>query len=217
MDAARQPFISGLRWPLVENVRWPALCAALLSLAFLAGCTAPKPLGAHGTADGPNCGAGSLYENVDRTFRLCVPLGWTSHPNINGVDVWLATPVQPGDLFQDSVTVTRLRVLDNTTLAMYTEWHETQTRIYDGLHNYTVVSRADGTLAGHPAWRIEYVAIYPIPVDGRVVNATMYWQQIITLHEGVAYVLTYTALAEANQAYLAPFANVVDSFRFTDR
>jgi hypothetical protein len=187
----------------------PAMRAwTVLAALLLAGCAGG------GSQDLPDCGNGRPLENVDRTYRLCVPAGWTYQAHWEGQELFLyAPPDSAQDPFRENVILARERVADNVTLDEYVRRNLDSTR--EVLSNFTVIARTNTTLGGEDAVRVSfaYLLSQRLP-DGNVTGMVIGGDQTLALHDRIAYVVTFTAEAAKQGVHQQAADSVAASLRF---
>ena len=182
---------------------WTVLVAAML-----AGCAGG------GSQDLPDCGNGREHENVDATYRVCVPAGWTHQEHWQGQELFLYAPSDSQqDPFRENVILARERVADNLTLDGYVARNLESTP--QVLANFTLLSRTNTTLGGEPAVRLAFAYILwsQLP-DGNATGIVLSGDQVLALHGTVAYVITFTAEASRQGVHQAAADSVASSLRF---
>lgn len=184
-----------------------ASAALAFLLAALAGCSGP------GTTPAPpgdfTCavGTGVPFENVDRSFGFCLPARWGLQTNVYTTDVYLTSPIEGYDTFQENLNLIRERVAANMTLDSYVQAHIE--RIPGLVQNFTSAAPRVGALDGQESRLLEYNGVF-----AQLSNQTLHWQQTLAIHDGVAYLFTYTALEGTQGIFQAPVDSILASFRF---
>ncbi|MHB8634278.1 MAG: hypothetical protein ACYDBQ_10005 [Thermoplasmatota archaeon] len=172
---------------------------ALAAFLLLCGCvdTVHPP---------PACASGVPFQNIDATYHLCLPSGWSGKANVQGTDLYLSAPLQPGATFRDNVVLIR-HLAGNLTALTYVE-REVIPAIPVALRNATAASTSNLTLGGEAASRVSYAGVF------RSTNLTMRFEQWVVIHHHVVYEFTYTALAGTEGTFESSVEDVVNSLQF---
>lgn len=200
---------------------WSRFALVVLSLSALvvAGCYSSPPAATSSPGDsspGPSatptlsappvaCSSGTPLSNLDRTYGLCVPPGWSFIRNVETAEFKLvAPPESESDGFLESIYVTRNDIADNATLDQFVDYEIGL--LGSTVQNITFIAGANRTLGGAPAFILEYRGL-----SGQDYRHAV---QVIAVREGIAYLITLLTEEGHQQTFQAPAEFVWTSFRY---
>ncbi len=175
------------------------LVAAVMVVAVLtAGCT----FNVGTTSPSPSPSASStLTYNSTQGFAMKYPSDWTKDETNATLAVLFGLPTNNKT---ENLNVQVLNLSSSDSLSTLTDEGIANAQSYD---NFTQIAANNTTLAGYPAYKIVFTAT----IDGNFVKV----QQVWTVYEGKAYIITYKAAPANYDAYASTAQQMIDSFTTT--
>ena len=147
-----------------------------------------------------------IYTDTERGFTVSFPEGWEQdvYDDFNLV-AFLSPPQGSSDRFQDNVNIqvqpargrdTDLQDFLDTTLGELTT----------NLSNSQIREQTDTTLDGEPAIQLVYT--------GDQQDMQFKWLMTFAIHDGKAYVFSYTAEQTTYETFFSEAKGILDSFQF---
>jgi hypothetical protein len=188
--------------------------AALLTVAVTtAGCTTstnptPTPIAATQTSVGNNTTFSSAA-GFNITYPKTLKIDSTTNASVQvRIYVYLAT-----NNTIDAVNVATYDLNANATLEDFTAFNKGGINDYP---NYQTISNNTTTFAGKPAYNIVWQATVPVQLNETAVkNTTLKVMQTYVINNNKGYVVTYKALPNDYDTYLAQAQRIMDSFVLT--
>ena len=145
------------------------------------------------------------YKNDSLDFKLKYPGDWTLQEGVQGAVAILLSPKETGlDKFQENVNISIQELGDQRlTLAALTQLITMQVR--EVLGNVRIIESSSYSLAGQPAQRI----VYTVDIDYQLKMVSAW-----TIHNGRAYILTYTGEFDRFVAFMPKVEKIFGSFQF---
>lgn len=159
------------------------------------------PLGADGKAAQD---AMPVYRNADSGLEAQYPAGWKAVEGLMGAAVFFASPLESKeDKFSENVNiiVEDVSAHPGMTLGKYIERAKAKLAVF--ITEYSPKDSRDSILSGQPAKLIEYT--------GRQGVFNLHILQSVTLIDGKAYVVTFTAEEDNYERYLPAAKRIMDS------
>ena len=126
-------------------------------------------------------------------------------------DVRLMVYLATNDTFT-SVSVPNPIDLDpNATLSDFVKYNLGSVNDYP---NYQLISNNSTTLGGKPAYTVVWQATVPVQNDSTTQNTTLKVMQTFVVNNAQGYVVTYKAITDDYNTYLAQAQRIMNSFKF---
>jgi hypothetical protein len=188
--------------------------AALLTVAVTtAGCTTttnptPTPIAATQTTVGNNMTFSSAA-GFNITYPKTLKIDSTTNASVQvRIYVYLAT-----NNTIDAVNVATFGLTSNDTLSDFVAFNINEINNYP---NYQLVSNSSTTIGGTPAYNVVWQATIPVQLNETAVkNTTLKVMQTYVINNNKGYVVTYKALPNDYDTYLAQAQRIMDSFVLT--
>jgi serine/threonine-protein kinase len=150
------------------------------------------------------------YENSSFGLKFQSPSSWSkveiSSPRL--IDIKFISLSNTSDKFPTTIDIAIEKNLGNiTSLDQYA--HVADETLNTSFSSFNMSTSGSTFLAGFPA--IERVFDYKLTIPEVLLKA----RQIFTIHNNMAYVITYTSEATRYSNYLPIFGKIVDSFQIT--
>jgi len=168
--------------------------------------------GATGTASSPSSSSDNVsyeefasYSDSKYGFTLQYPKDWEKQAGAMGSAVLILSPREgDSDTFRENVNVLVQTLPDKMTLDQYTKLSLDQAPKL--ISRFDLLDQGPTQLAGRPARRVHY--------RGEQGVFRLEWEQVWSVLEGQAFVLTYTAERARYGTYLRTAEAMFASFRF---
>ena len=175
-------------------LRWAAVAAVACWVVLAAGCAAPQDEG---------CPAGATeHMDAEEGYAYCVPAGWQP-AKVGSVTVYVA-PGAAADGFGENVNVVTEDVGSMASAQRYRD--QSLALLPQAIDGFELVGSAPFEVRGEDGASVEYT--------GRQGALELRWFQVYAVHDGTAYVATYTAEEEGYAAYLQPAKDAFSTLRF---
>ncbi len=176
-----------------------ALPVFVVAVILLAGCSsAPTPRG----APAMSCGQDPAFTDSMGGFGYCFPAEWTRR-DVGNFAVFLSPLEGSSDAFQENVNMVWAPVGGRTLK----EYVDSNIKALEGsLEDYYFLKRGAFPGAMVLGEQIEYT--------GTQGTYTLHWVQTYWVHDGLGYVLSYTAQHGHEETFRADANNVTLSVRF---
>ena len=145
------------------------------------------------------------YTDATYGFNIGYPSEWERQQGAAGSAVAFLSPVEgTSDDFRENVNVLIQTLPDGSfTLEKYTQLSLQQApSLITGFH---LLDQGSTSLSGSPADRVHY--------QGEQGNFLLEWEQVWTVKDGKAFILTYTAKRDRYQAQLGTAESMFTTFR----
>jgi eukaryotic-like serine/threonine-protein kinase len=144
------------------------------------------------------------YTNTAQGFSIRYPQGWEKREGALGTAVLLLSPREgTSDEFQENVNVLVQKVPDKMSLEEYSKLSiEQAPKLITG---FRLLDQGSTTLGESPAHRIHY--------RGEQGAFHLEWEQVWSVLEGQAFIITYTAERDRYQMYRPTAEAMIASFR----
>ena len=145
-----------------------------------------------------------VYRNADYGLEAQYPAGWKAVEGLMGTAVVFASPLESKeDKFSENVNiiVEDVSAHPGMTLGKYIERAKAKLAVF--ITEYSPKDSRDSILAGQPAKMIEYT--------GRQGVFNLHILQAVTLVNGKAYVVTFTAEEGNYERYLPAAKRIIES------
>jgi hypothetical protein len=158
------------------------LVAALTLTAAACGGTATTTTT---TTDGGARGGRPVF-STEYPFAVSYPSEWTTElDSLGTVVIFLSPLLDAGDTFSENVNVV-VESLRGSALSLDEYMDLTMEVLDEVIVGFSLADEGATTLGGRPAHFIEYTGTEP------TVGLSLTWLQVIAIHDGNAYVVTYT-------------------------
>lgn len=146
------------------------------------------------------------YTNTDSGVKVNYPKDWEKRENFSGTILMvLAQPESDMDLFQENVNIL-LEELPSAEITL-DEYKDASTeQIELGIENYSLIDLSKIDINGTPGYKITY--------SGSAEGYNYKWLQVFCVKDSTAYIMTYTADADANgfEKFLPQVQEMINSF-----
>lgn len=147
----------------------------------------------------------TTYTNKKYNFKIGYPSGWQITENyMNAEAIFLSQSENANDKFRENVNIVVVNLPANTGLEIVKNSTVNQLRSY--VKNFNLEAEKAVTWAGQDAYAIVYTGILN--------NCKLRWQQILTVKNEHAFVLTYTAEETSYTKFFPFFNQIAASFTF---
>ncbi len=186
-----------------------AVIVAALALVACGGGSTSTSTSASSSAASPTSSSAAVpdgfrsYTHESPAFSIGYPTPWATTEGVGGAIVtFLAPTTSSSDAFRENVNVLQQTLPSGMTLAQYAK-----TSIQNAgsvVSDFNVVSQGATTLSGEPAVEVEFT--------GSAKGKPYRWYAQWMVHDGSAWVLTYTAEPDAYAQYLDDAKATIGSF-----
>lgn len=150
-------------------------------------------------------GTPGVYENASYGFRMSYPLDWTVEEDTFDTIVMFLSPLRPGDEFAENVNIVA-ESLGGMALSL-TEYVEVSVEVLEGvIPGFTLIDEGPDEVDGLPAHTLVFS-------DGEE-DGGLLWVQSMVLHDGWAFIFTYTA-GEDFDLFFDDALAIFESWEFT--
>jgi serine/threonine-protein kinase len=145
------------------------------------------------------------YVSKKYGFKIDYPSNWEFREKVmNAEVVFLAPPEDASDQFRENVNVGVIGVPANTDLNAVKD--ATIQQLGNMVTNFNLVAEKPVTWLGNNAYAMVYT--------GTMGKYQLQWQQIFTIVDDAAYILTYAAETKSYNKFFPYFNQIAASFRF---
>ncbi len=147
------------------------------------------------------------YENTYYGFSVIIPSDYTMNTDSKDVIVSFISPQEnEADTFAENFNILTTQLPENMTLDDYKD---------SGL-SYLQAQVENSKIISVDSIELDSVPAYKIIHTGKQNNNDMQWEQVVTIKDGRAYVLSFVARQDTFADYSNDFDNIVNSFRWSE-
>lgn len=147
----------------------------------------------------------TLYDDDIYPIHIQYPSSWEKSPDAK---VFLSPQAWSDDIFRENINITT-EIVSFTNDISLDKYIEVSIRnIKKAIADMTMNANEYYTIAGQPGRMISYIGSYD--------QYDLQWMQVMTIKDGMAYIITYTAEIKNYKEYLPTAKKIIETFGFDD-
>ncbi|WP_372633935.1 PsbP-related protein [Cohnella sp.] len=144
-----------------------------------------------------------LFEDKVHGTTIQYPEDWTLQEGVIGIAVFLAPPEDANDPFSENINFI-VEDLGGQSVSAKDYLELTKQQLGQLIQDFTLVDEEVDTEEGSDAAYMAYT--------GKQGDLELTWMQTVEIHEGKAYIITFTATRDSFDKYIEQVAEIADSW-----